>query len=463
VPLLLLAADRFIVWIKKPNAISLVCLSIVTILCFLTRLEAIILIPVFFIFGWLTHSHGKQALGFLLITVITYNLICFAYYTHFGCWRITNNAGWAFFHRITRATDHQFDIDNGPASRKIYEYMHQWIPKKVPLDQLGQARLLTFLEDGEQPGIPLADIGLSKEITILERQMSTLNFAQRDLGYLEADRLFFRACIEAVLSGPWKFTKFTFLRILGQLDVYHIPGLNHKEFPYETDTGHLFGFGERRIIENKDWFIYWLPKMPLLNSPLQWERNAIKARLCRVIGLKKAAPAIPDSFQIEPNVELQSGLLRRLSCGDGTMQERYWHCRDLDVYFFFAFWGYREYSPLALKILKYWDRLFMPSPWIRINIHRIMWILWFIGIFIVGCRWQSLSSAAFLSIVFLYAFLQSIFSDNFGGRFELHMRPFLWLGAFIGVKGLIGLWLLNKQKVINQYLNIFSWLSRKRR
>jgi len=446
VPLLLLVADCFVVWIKKPSVWSMAFLVITTSLCFLARVEAIILIPVFCIFGWLSHHRWKQAAIFLLMCIMIYNLACFFYYTHFGYWGIVYNNGWALFTRLTRAKDYQFDIHNGPASRKVYEYMHKWIPVNVSVSDLAKARLLTFVENNEQLGINLADIGLSKDFTILERQMYTLNFAQRDLGYLEADRLFMKASIEAIHSEPWKFMKFTFLRILGQLDLYHTPGLNHKEFPYETESGHMFGFEEKRMQEEKDIYYHWLPVICRLDSPFQWERCAIKARLRRMFGLSSEVLELPEFFQIRPNVMLKSGLLYHLYCGDGNMQERYRSCRALEVYFSLAYWGPRWYSKTALRMLKYWDMVFMPRDGVRINIHRIMWVLWVIGIFTMRRRWCSMSLAGFLCIFVLYAFCQSIFSDNFGGRFRLYTVAYLWLGASCGVLGLIERWRVKKQE-----------------
>ncbi len=443
VPLLLLAADCFVTWVRKPNVRSLTFLVIMTTLCFLTRVEAIILIPVFCIFGWSIHRRWKQAVSFLLMCAIIYNLVCFLYYTHFGYWGITYNSGYSLFFRVTRAKDCQFDIHNGPASRKVYEYMRKWVPVKISVSELAKARLLTFVGSNEQQGINLADIGLDGDITIRERQMYTFNFAQREIGYFEADRLFLKAGLEAIRSDPWKFTKFTFLRILGQLGLYYIPGLNHKEFPYESESGHMWGFEGKGAEKMKEKFYYWSPVISRLDSPLQWERRAIKARLRRIFGLSSEVLELPDSFQMHPQVGIsKSGLMHRIHCGDGIMEERFWTCSDLDVYFFLAYWGYRDHSRTALKILSCWDRFFMPKGWVGINICRIMWTLWIIAIFPLRRRerWCSMSLAAFLCIVLLYAICQSIFSDNFGGRFELYMIVFLWLGALCGILTLYKQW-----------------------
>lgn len=440
VPLLLLAATCFINWARKPNLQSLTFLVIMTTLCFLTRVEAIILIPVFCIFGWLVHRSWKQAVGFLLMCAIIYNLACLLYYTHFGYWGITYNSGYSLFFRVTRAKDCQFDIHNGPASRKLYEYMRKWVPVGISVDELGKAQLLAFPGRFDRGGINPADIGLGNDITIPERQMFTLNFAQKEIGFLEADRLFLKASMEAIRSDPWKFAKFTFLRVLGQIDLYYNPALYHREFPYESDSGHMCGFEGKRAEQMKDKFYHWLPQIEKIDSPLQWERRAIKERLRRMFGLSSAAPKLPDSFQMRRHVVFESGLMHRIHCGDGNMEERFWTCNDLDVYFFLGYWGYKDYSRSALKILSCWDRLLMPRGWWRIAINRIMWCFWVIGIFVLRRDWRSKVLAAFLSIVILYAFCQSIFSDNFGGRFELHMIAFLWLGALCGILGLYERW-----------------------
>ena len=412
VPLLLLAADCFVSWAKKPNMRSLILLIIVTSLCFLSRLEAIILIPIFAIFGWFIHRNIKQIALYLLTSIIIYNFFCFIYYKNFGYWGITYNTGWSLFTRISRAEDRQFDPKNGPASMKIYNYMSQEWPKRV------------------------------KDLDFYRFQMFTFSLAQKELGLIEADRLFMKAGIEAIRKAPWKFIKFTFLRVLGQLDLYYTPGLSHREFlsgAYETDSGHMWGFEGKRMLENSQRFEHWRDVISKLDSPLEWEKRAIKARLLRLIGFRKEIPDLPESFRMIQIVELKpSGEIEWAVCGDSNMTERLWYCRDLDVYFFLKYWGKKEWSKFALKTLEKWDK-FAPRGAFRINIHRIMWILWIIGIFTVRERRRSLSLAAFLFIVISYGFCQAIFSDNFGGRFELYMRSFLWLGSLCGILGIVKL------------------------
>lgn len=108
-----------------------------------------------------------------------------------------------------------------------------------------------------------------------------------------------------------------------------------------------------------------------------------------------------------------------------------------DVYFFLVYWGQRDWSKTALKWLRYWDMFLMPSERLRMNLYRIMWLLWFIGVLITKERWASMSLVAFMCVVILFAFLQAVFSDNFGGRFELYTRVFLWLGSSCGVLAIV--------------------------
>jgi len=414
VPLLLLAAVSFINWIKNPNWRALTSLSLITSLCFLVRLETLILIPVFAFFGALAQRRIKPAVMFVMICLTIYNLTGFFYYKNFGYWGINYNKGWSLFTRVFRAKDKQFDINNGMASRKVQEYLSKEWPSRI------------------------------KDIDFYRYQMFAFNLAQQEIGLLEADNLFWDASLEAIRANPLKFTKFTLLRVLGQLDLYFYPGLKHKEFlggAMETDSGHMWGFDENRMIENKKRFKHWQPIISTLESPLKWERSLLKAKLLRFLGAKATMPPHPKSFQMMQIVRLNpSGRIEWLVCGDSNMSERLWYCRDLDVFFFLAYWGQKEWSRAALNVLKFWDALLMPKEKVRINLHRIFWTFWISGIFTIRPRWRSLSLLAFLSIVVFYAFCQAIFSDNFGGRFELYMRPFLWLGASCGVLASIERW-----------------------
>ena len=438
VPLLLLSADCFVIWLQEPGPGLSLLLGLLVSLSFLTRLEALALIPAFAVFGWLCHRRFKPAAVFLCTCIIVYNLASFCYYANFGYWGITYNKGWALFTRVTRAKDSQFSVHNGQASEKVYGYMRRWLPEDISLEKLERAHLLTFTPGVDELDVPPAEVDIFSS-PLVQRQMYTLNMAQKDIGYLRSDDLFLKAALEGINSDRYKFAGTTLLRVLGQLDIYYVPGLNHKEYPCETDSGHMWGFEEKRMLRKKIYYDLWKDKISALKSPLEWERQAIKIRLCRLFGLSEENIVIPEYFQLQPNAVFKSGLLQHLGLGDGNMEERFWNSRDLDLYFSFAYWGQRPHSKIALKILKYWDMFFMPRSKIRMNIHRVMWLFWILGIFTLREKWRANALAALLCAVVLYAFCQSIFSDNFGGRFELYMRVFLWLGGIVGILSVAGI------------------------
>jgi len=437
-PLLLLSADCFIVWLQRPRTGLTILLGILVCLTFLTRLEALILVPVFAGFGWLSQRRFLPAATFLCICAVIYNLAAFCYYTNFGYWGITYNKGWALFTRVSRAQDCQFDMRNGPASRQVYGYIRDWLPRKIPSERLSSLQLLTLLPGEEKLGASLQELGISN-IPLLERQMYTMNMAQKDLGYLRSDDLFLKACLEGIGSDYPKFVKGTFLRILGQLDICFIPSLSRKEYLHETGSGHMWGFDGKVMAGNKERFGEYKEALIGLESPLRWERQAIKIRMLKALGLAKNDIAMPGYFRLEPSTVFESGSLRRVNYGDGNMEERIWTSPKLEAYFFLAYWGQRNNSKAALKILKYWDMLLMPGRGLRMNIHRLLWIFWIIGIFVIRERWQRSSLAAFLCVVLFYALFLALFCDYFGGRLELHMRPFLLLGGSAGILALINM------------------------
>jgi hypothetical protein len=407
VPLIILAADRFVIWVKASSTRSLVNLVIITFLCCLARTEAVILIPIFCFFGWFGHGRWKQAVTFLILCTILYNLACWFYFVHFGYWGLSHNTGWALFTRVARSRDALFSTSNGPASKKIGEYMlNEWPQRMKDIDQ---RRL----------------------------QMYSLNLAQKELGLIEADRLFKQASIESIRSAPWKFIKFTFLRIIGQLDLYYAPGLNFKEFPYETDSGHMWGFDEKRMQENRIKFRDWDHVIvTVIDSPLQWEKSVLKARVLRLIGFKSEIPKLPSIFRLVQVITTnKDNVVVYLNCGDGPMQERFYGYLNLEVYFSIMYWGQRYWSKDALKMLKYWD-VIMPRPKARINLQRIMWVLWICGIVFNKRRWYSMSLLAMLSFVVFFATCQAVFSDNFGGRLTLPSLIYPWLGACCGILAL---------------------------
>jgi len=407
VPLLILAADCFVVWLRKFSSRSMIYLIITTFLCCMTRTESIILVPVFFIFGWISMRNWRQPALFLLIFAVLYNLVCSWYYYNLGYWRVTYKAGWALSYRLLRPRDSLFSKDNGPSSLKVYEYLTEELPESI------------------------------KDIRKFESLMYSFNLAQEDLGYIEADKLFKRAFIEGVKANPVKFTKFTFLRILGHFDLYSLD-LNHKESPYTSESGHMWGFDGKRAVNSRERFEQWSPRVSNLDSPLQWERKVVLARFKKFLGFTNSIPEVPEIFKLSSNISVDdTGKFKFLSCGDGVMTERLWNCRDLDKYFFLAYWGQKRSSELSLNILKYWDAVFMPKPKVKIVISWLMWILWVSGIFISKKREVSIFFGAFLIVVVFQAVSQAIFSDNFGGRFSLYMINFKWLGALCGISAFI--------------------------
>jgi hypothetical protein len=337
-----------------------------------------------------------------------YGSVCFWYYSNFGYWGITHKTGWALSYRLFRAPDRLFNKHNGPASAKVDEYMN----KEWPL----------HVKDIRQP----------------EFFMYAFNLAQRDLGHIEADNLFREAFKEAVYATPGKFIRFTLLRMLGHLDLCYVPQLNHSEFLWGTETGYIWGFNGERLRDKKEQFKHWQPAIAGLESPLRWERKAVLARLGRITGFGREKPVLPDSFKLMPNMKInESGETEFLSCGDGVMGERLWNCLDLDVYFFLVYWGYRAESPAALELLRCWHALFMPRFPARMVVHYFMWLLWSAGILLSRQRWFVSFLSALLLTVVAQAFFQAVFSDNFGGRFALYMRPFLWLGSLCGMLVLV--------------------------
>ena len=407
VPLLILAADCFVVWMRKFSSRSLIYLIITTFLCCMTRTESIILVPVFFIFGWISLRNWRQPALFLLIFAVLYNLVCSWYYCNLGYWRVTYKAGWALSYRLLRPRDSLFSKYNGPSSLKVYEYLTEELPESI------------------------------KNIRKFESLMYSFNLAQDDLGYIEADKLFKRAFIEAIKANPVKFTKFTFLRMLGHFDLYSLD-FNHKESPYASESGHMWGFDGERAENSREKFEQWSPLVSKLDSPLQWEREVILARFKKFLGFANSIPKVPETFKLSSNISIDDyGKFKFLSCGDGVMTERLWNCRYLDKYFYLAYWGQKGWSELSLNILKYWDAIFMPNHTVKIIISWLMWILWVSGIFISKKREVSIFLGAFLIVVVFQAVSQAIFSDNFGGRFALYMIHFKWLGALCGILAFI--------------------------
>ena len=241
------------------------------------------------------------------------------------------------------------------------------------------------------------------------------------------------AFIEAIYNNPYKFIKFTGLRMLGHLELNKNLNLNYKEGLYETDSGHMWGFSEERMMQQQEKIEIQHFKLEKLKSPFSWERQVISAKLARYFGKNRKIPDLPDEYKILPNVKFSlSKDPDILNYSDGVLGERINGFRNLDLYFFNGYWGRRGWSKTALNLLASWDAVFMLKKNIKINLHRFMWCLWIGAIIAARKRWISKALLAFLCIVLFNALSQAVFSDNFGGRFALYMKPFLWLGSLWG-------------------------------
>jgi len=443
VPLLLLSLYFFVKWIKNPSVYNLIWLILFVFICSITRTETLILIPLFGFLGWIIHKNWKQSLIFIFVNIILYNFVCFGYYINLGYWGTSHKVGRSLFNRITRAYDQQFDFNNGPASKEVYQYMSFWVPKEVSLEELGESKLLTYVENKDRQKKYLRKLGISEETTLIYRQMYTLNMAQRDIGYIEADRLFKRASLEAIYSNPVRFLKFSLLRTCAHLGIWKPYGLDHGEYLLERAEFLRkridFSLSKEEIKKDIHWHQRsWKPSSYYVPSPFTWEKDVIISRLLRIFGHSTKYLELPDSFRKKPNFTYNEDELCPLYlAGFGAMAERLWNCCDLDIYYFLIYWGPRWTSKTALRILKYWDILFIPNKEISIYITRIIWIFFITGIFVSRRRWYFSILLALLCIILFQAFVQSTFSDNLGGRFALYMRPYLWLGGIVGFLALV--------------------------
>jgi len=444
VPLLLLTANCFVSWAKNPDVWLLSILVLSVFLCILTRSETIILIPAFWIFGGLSHRNWRQAFIYLILTFALYNFVCFIYYSKFGYWGITYKVGRSLFNRVTRGRDCLFDIHDGPASGKVYEFMSKWIPVDVSPEELGERRLLVYTENEEAHQEYLGKIGIMN-VPLIYRQMYTLNMAQKELGLIKADDILRDAALEAICARPWEFTRWTFIRMLAQLGLIRPRNLGHGEyllqrakFLYNTVDNPL---DLDKVKEDKHWYHpSWFPPPYDVASPFSWEKKVLKVRILRLFGKKIKEPELPESFQIRPNIKFESGQMEPLYlAGHGALTERLWNCCDLDVFFSLIYWGPRWQSETALRLLKYWDMLFMPEGKTKLILEWIIWLFWIMGVLFAFERWQSMTLSAFMVIVLFQALCQAVFSDNFGGRFTLYMLTFHWLG------GVCGFWTLYRR------------------
>lgn len=416
-PILLITIDFFILWIKRPAGKYLLWLVMMSFICCLIRPESIIFVFIFSVFGWMAHRNLKQSVIFFVSFFILWNLVCFGYYKNLGYWGVTYNTGSTLFGSSCffviapekKESDSRFNADNGPASRKVAESMQKW---------------RDFLPEGYDPYIA----------KYLGWTYSTVS---RDFGYLEADKIFFRAGIEGIRANLADFIKIVFLKFLGHLDI--IPrevclreGISHKERLTATDSGHLWGFEEERMLEISEYFKHW-QQFFISENPLKWEKRAIITRLRRICGLNREEIQLPDMFRISQNVLFQSGEVISLSCGDCVLPDRFWNCRALDVYFFFQYWGERGWSKSALKLLKYWDRVFIPKGIFLQIIVWSTWIFWILAIFISRQRWICSFLTAIFFMVILQAVVVAVLVGNTGGCYALMVWPLRWLGGLAGV------------------------------
>jgi hypothetical protein len=417
IPLLILTADQFIVWIRKPGRTNSSVLALLVLLCCMTRVEAVALIPIFALSGWVAKISKKQLAIFFGISFLLYNLSCLFYFNTFGYWGITNNTGFSLYARTTFPNDQFFSEDNGPASKKVCDYLRS-----------PQASLMA---------------GTAK------MSMVALSLAQSDLGFQEADRLFLQAGQESIMSQPGLFIKYTALRLLGQMDVYD-PGLRHDEYPSETSSGHMWGYGEGRILGKQYDYDNAKTKFASLPSPLQWERNYLKTRFLNTIGLDMDIPDVPPEFQMTSNIENTSqGEPYFQYSGDCILIARVSIIHLFDDYFFWSYWGEGRWSANALRILAGWDEI-LPRSTLRMILHSAMWALWLAAIVMISDKKTQVILMAFLAFVIFSNLCQVIFSDNYGNRFFFFTIIFLWIGGTTGFEILLRRLPITEPKMIGK-------------
>ncbi len=405
IPLLTVTAVFFIRWIRSPGAGNLAGLTALTILCCLTRQESVLLIPVFWIFGYAGHRIWKQANLYLILSIAVYNAVCLVYFLSFGFWGVAQSTGLNLFFRVAYGEDRIFSADNGPACAEIQRYLDSGLFRKVADQDYRAAVIGAYTAVGH------------------------------DRGLYAANDLFLKAGLESWAAHPRQFLKFTGLRMLGQLGVYE-PGLMTDESGYTTPTGHMWGFSEQEMRDRREYLAQWLPAPAADVSPLAWERSVLKARFLRIFNKDIRVPPLPRSFQLETNMSLNENGAAFIRFGeDGITGERLMTSHALAGYYFFGYWGSRPGSGSALKLLALWDRM-IPNSSFGIVLNRIMWFLWIIGIIMLRARWKKAALSAFLLFVVLFACLQAVFSDNYGGRYFLYTCCFLWLGAVCGARAL---------------------------
>lgn len=355
-PLMLAAADRFVRWCKRPLMKDALWLAFWVFLASMARTESVILIPAFFLFGLLSHWKYRQALVFLCLAALAYNLVCYQYYKAFGFWGMTDKTGWSMFIRLSRKADQLFDQADGNAIRELYFQMSEWLPNGETPEAMFASGMLANTD--RAPTSRKVD-QIKEDVKLLERQMFTLEQAQSDLGYGDADRLFLRASLEAIKQQPGKFIFTSIVRFLAQMGLLSPPeGLTHEEYilgrtQFLRRSISLWNEGgEIEDMKRERWF---MPK-GWVESPLKWERRVIWKKFLRFIGFNVDVPERPDYFKLRRNYHLNLGhenVDRPEVRSNGIMTERLMHGVDLDNYFYYGFWAPRYYKAYIMAGLEH--------------------------------------------------------------------------------------------------------------
>ncbi len=407
IPSLIIAADRVCAWLKKPTVRRAVLMSAAAITLFLIRSEGILLIPAAALCGMFCARTRRQAFLFVFVTGTAYAGVSTLYYRQFGYFGITHKTGWVLFERVYRPADGFFDASAGPASARVSGFLNNEI------------------------------VGMISKYDQRSAQMSAFMLAQKQFGYQEADSLFLRACLEGIIRHLPRFLYYTGVRTAAHLGLVDDRGLNHKEFPFETDTGHMWGFSEERALRERDEFMQVMEDFTCSPSPLAWERETIAGRFRGAGNTRRSCAEAGRWGVFKQNLFFNpDGSLYVKYRSDGNMSERLWTCRDLDIYFYFCFWGRKGYNKHALSALGAWD-IFMPGRSARRFLDSGMMILWLFAVFFSKRYWQRCALGGFLLYVLGAGILQCVLSDNFGGRFALYTVVFVWLGGLCGVRAAV--------------------------
>ncbi len=336
-PLLLWSAERFAAWTREPTPRRAVQMAVAAVLCALAEPDAFMLIPLYIGFGWIAHRQWRQAAA---VSCLLYGLAYLTYAAAFGHWGLTEKTGWSLFNRVSRKADSQFALAGGPATTRLYEMMSRWTPGPVPAATLQEARMLDAAADTQNPAVK--DIAL---VPLLERQMHTLNAAQKELGFEEADRLCLRAALESIGAAPIRYLFTSGVRLLCNLRLYRDERLRHDEFLLANAAfmRRMAGKAPESLRPEDRWLVVeTIPLETAVPSPLAWERRMLKARLLSCLGFKAQPPIQPAAFVLSPNVSFGSGgYEKRAARSHCVMAERLEHAVDLDSYFFDQYWGPR--------------------------------------------------------------------------------------------------------------------------